>query len=98
MYKVNNNISPDFICEIFPKSNAAYNLRNKQDFKIPAVNTVFWGSETLRNMGHKVWNLLPVCIKQSHNFGKFKSNIKHWKPENSPCTLCLPYIPEIGFL
>ena len=54
MYKVYNNISSDFICEIFPKSNVAYNLRNKQDIKIPAVNTVFWGTETLRYMRHKI--------------------------------------------
>ena len=31
MYKVYNNKSPDFICQLFSKSNVTYNLRNVSD-------------------------------------------------------------------
>lgn len=98
MYKIHKNISPDFICEIFPKSNIAYNLRNNSDFVIPVVNTVFWGSETLRSLGPKIWNLLPLDIKESSSLESFKSKIKLWKPQNCPCRLCLTFISGIGFL
>ena len=98
MYKVNKNISPNFICDIFPKSDVAYNLRNNNDFVIPAVNTVFWGSETLRSMGPKIWNLLPSDIKESPCLESFKSKVKLWKPEHCPCRMCLTYISGIGFL
>ena len=98
MYKVYNGISPDFICEIFPRSNPAYNLRNKNDFVVPTVNTVFWGSEILKNMGPKIWHLRPLNIRQSPTLKSFKSNIKLWKPVNCPCRLCQPYIHDVGFI
>ena len=33
IYKVYNNKSPDFICQLFSKSNVTYNLRNVSDFE-----------------------------------------------------------------
>ena len=51
MYKIKNNISPNYIIEMFPKSDSSYNLRNTNDFNRPMVNTVFMGTETLRNIG-----------------------------------------------
>ena len=63
MYKVLNNISPNFISELFPISNKAFPLREERDFMRPRVNTVLWGTETLRNIGPKIWDLLPQVIK-----------------------------------
>ena len=98
MYKVYNNISLGFISEIFPKSNTTHNLRSQNDFVIPKVNTVLWGSETLRILGPKIWNMLPLDIKESQHLESFKSKIKFWSPDNCPCRLCAPYISGIGFL
>ena len=47
MYKVHNNKSPNFICQLFSKSNVTYNLRNVGDFEGPTVNTVWWGRKQL---------------------------------------------------
>ena len=51
IYKVKQQISPEFIGEIFPPTDIAYNLRNTIDFKRTKVNTVLWGSETIRYIG-----------------------------------------------
>ena len=53
MCKVRNNISPNFIREIFPTLDNAYNLRPLKDFMTARVNTVFSRDETLRNIGPK---------------------------------------------
>ena len=98
MYKVKHNISPKFIIEIFPQSDKGYNLRNTSDFKRPAVNTVFWGSETLRYIGPIIWDLLPLNIKTLPTLNSFILKVKYWKPENCPCRICKNYIPNIGFL
>ena len=58
MYKVKNNLSPSFIVDIFPKSEAVYSLRNNREFIRPKVNTVQWGIESLRYYGPVIWDLL----------------------------------------
>ena len=47
MYKVYNNKTPDFICQLFSKSNVTYNLGNVSDFERPTVDTVWWGRKQL---------------------------------------------------
>ena len=81
MYKVHNNISPNFICEMFPKCNVSYHLRKKNDFTRPKPNTVWWGSETLGNIGPQIWNMLSSDIKDSYCLKAFKLKIKLRKPE-----------------
>ena len=98
MYKVYNGISPDFICQIFSKSNNKYNFRNSKDFVTPRVNTVFWGTESLSYLGPQIWNLVPLDIKASPNIAQFKSKIKGWEPKNCPCRLCKTYLLGIGFI
>ena len=95
MYKVKNDLSPNYIIEMFPKSNSSYNLRNTSDFKRPLVNTVFRGTETLSNIGPQIWELLPLYIK---TLLLFKEKVKQWKPVNCPCRLCKDYIPNLGFM
>ena len=85
MYKVKNNISPNYIIEIFPKSDSAYNLRNTNDVKRPMVNNVFRDTETLRNIGPLIWDFLPLDIKVSPIIQR---KVKQWKPANCPCRLC----------
>ena len=58
MYKVKNNISPNFISEIFPNSDNSCNLRNSKDFNNTKESAVFWGNETIRNIGPKIWGLM----------------------------------------
>ena len=49
MYEVRNNISPNFIREIFPTLESAYNLRESKDFITPRRNTIYCGEESLRS-------------------------------------------------
>ena len=98
MYKVYNNKSPDFICQLFSKSNVTYNLRNVSDFERPTVNTVWWGTETVRNIGPQIWELIPSDIKTSPSFPFFKLKLKSWNPENCPCGVCKTFVPGVGFL
>ena len=98
MYKVYNNKSPDFVCQLFSKSNVTYNLRNVIDFERPTVNTVWWGTETVRNISPQIWELIPSDIKTSPSLASFKLKLKSWKPENCPCRVCKTFVPGVGFL
>ena len=102
MYKVENNLSPNFMKSIFPLSKNPYHLRNKQTFDTENTPTVSYGSETISFpisfSGPKTWALVPEQITNSTNVKGFKAKIKEWKPQGCSCRLCKTYIANLGFL
>ena len=99
MYKVRKGLSPAIITELFEhKEEHYYNLRNNAEFAIPAIRTVYHGSESISYLGPKIWNILPDRLKNANSLETFKSEIKKWKPENCPCRLCKSYLQNIGLI
>ena len=98
MYKIKNHLSPLPMQALFSEKFNSYNLRNKPSWKRDNVRTVKYGTETIRNMGPKTWELLPNDIRDSSSLPEFKAKIKMWKPVGCTCKLCRPYIHNLGFL
>ena len=98
MYTCKSNIAPSFMNEIFVNRDTKYNLRGQTDYALPKINKVYSGTESLRYLGPKIWNLLSKELKQSETINVFKSKIKQWKPTNCPCRLCKIYVDKVGFL
>ena len=98
MFKTYKNLSPPIFNEIFQKRENTYNLRNFTFFTIPAVNSVYNGSESISNLGPRIWNLVPNKLKELESVNLFKKEIKKWRPTNCPCRLCRTYIPNLGFV
>ena len=76
MYKIINENSPSIMKEIFPMSSNPYDLRNKNPFQTPNVNSVRNGTETLAYRGPKTWSMVPTEIKQLKPLDKFRFKIK----------------------
>ena len=98
MYKVKNNISPSSLSDFVDIRATTYNLRNKPDFQKNRGNTVHYGTESIRVIAPKIWDLIPNDIKRSSSINSFKSKIKSWKTDKCPCRLCKTYISNVGFL
>ena len=99
MYKIKNNLSPPTIADLFEQRNEQhYNLRNWGQFSLPAISTVYHGSESISFLGPKIWNMLPDKLKNASSLEVFKASIKSWKPENCPCRLCRLYVQNVGFI
>ena len=98
MFKVYRNLSPNIVAEIFHARRNNYNLRHSWFFSIPYVKTVYHGSESLSNLGPRIWDLVPSTLKELDDVNSFKTQIKKWQPENYPCRLCKTYIPQVGFI
>ena len=99
LYKILNGLSPEIMKEVFPfNENTSYNTRNKRKFHQRAIKSVTFGSETLSHMAPKIWELVPVEIKNVELVACFKSAIKKWKPINSPCRLCRTYVFQVRFV
>ena len=55
MYKASKSLSPPIITELFEKKNDhQYNLRHNSQFTIPAVNSVYHGTESVSLLGPKI--------------------------------------------
>ena len=98
MFKSQKELSPIIMQEVFPKRDIKYNLRSQTDFKSSGTSTVHKGTESLRSLGPKIWNLIPQDIKESESLDIFYSKIKKWTPSNCPCKLCKIYVKDLGFI
>ena len=99
IYKVKNGIAPDIMNDIFELQNPLYNLRSTcNQFRKENIKTVYYGIQSVRYLGPKIWELVPNNIKYSNSLSKFKKLIKSWKPEACPCRLCKAYIAQVGFI
>ena len=74
--------------DIFPINRNPYNLRQNSQFSRPRINTVYNGTESISNLGSKIWDLVPSNLNEIGELDKLKKLIKQWKPENFPCRLC----------
>ena len=105
MFKVIKGMAPTFMNDILSRNENAFaenvssNTRSKSIFYNPSnPKTVYHGLETLRCLGPKVWDMVPIHIKNSKSLSAFKTKIKKWTPHGCPCRLCKLYVPQIGFL
>ena len=67
--------------------NPVYELRS--GVHIPTRNscTVFFVTESIINLGAKLWNMVPANIKSSESLNVFKSKIKYWTSNHYPCQI-----------
>ena len=92
MYAVSKKIADIF------SSNSNYNLRYQFEFGRPLVKSAFNGTETISYLRPRIWDLVPLEMKQKKSLAAFKKVIKTWNPHNCPYRLCKKYVAGIGFI
>ena len=78
--------------------NPVYEFRSGVHLPTRNSRTVFFGTESIINLGAKLWNMVPVNIKFSESLNIFKSKIKYWTPNHCPCRICQTYISQVDIL
>ena len=58
-FKTKNELNPKIMEEIFTFKDVDYKLQNNTSLKIGNLKTVYYGTESLTNLGAKIRNLLP---------------------------------------
>ena len=56
---------------IFPIKRNLYNLGQNTQFSRPPINTVYHGTESISNVGPKIWDLVPSNLKEISELDKF---------------------------
>ena len=100
MYKLANGMSPEIMNEIFQlKEKSHYNLSYTSEFIFPPIHSVYHGSKSVSYLGPKIWELIPLVIRQIDTFSGFKKAIKKMETyQFCPRRICKTYIPCVGFL
>ena len=83
LYKVKNNLPTHLMSEIFDLANIDYYLRSQTDFKQGPVNKVNYGLKSLRYLAPKIWNIIPLEIRNSSSPAELITNIKSWIPDKT---------------
>ena len=64
MFKVSRDLCPEIVNELFQFiEQILYELRQRPQFQIPWVHSVFSGTESLKFLGPKIWTLVPNEMK-----------------------------------
>ena len=98
IYKTKHDLNPKFIGEIFVEKNISCSLRCNDHMSVPIPRTNAYGIETIRYTGHKLWQSLPLEIKESNTLTEFKRKIKQHYFSDCNCRLCKTYVNNLGFL
>ena len=69
-----------------------YNLRNYNGFVLAFAKTVYHASESISYLGPKIWNIVPIELKNVQSLNSFKKSIRKWIPNNCPCRRCTRYV------
>ena len=80
MLKLYRQISPDFLNEIFIRKTTSYNLREKYVF-----GRIYHGTESIVYLRPKIWDLVPVELKEMQNLENFRNKVRKWKCIECPC-------------
>ena len=85
IYKVKNTLSPEIMKEVFIfQENGNYNLRSGTHLMNKNIDTAHFGTDTIINLGPKIWKLVPDEMKNASSFLVFKSMIKTNTNDNCP--------------
>ena len=78
MYKTVHNLPVGNLSEFFVRNYHNCNLRSKSELKVPSINTVFKGQNSISYFGSIIWNSIPVELREINLFQVFKSEVKPW--------------------
>ena len=99
IYKVKNCLSPEIMKEVFIfQENENYNLRSGTHLMNINTHSAHFGTDTITNLGPKIWKLVPDKIKNASSLLVFKSRIKTWTTDNCPCRPCKTFVKDLGFI
>ena len=67
---------PEILTEIYSQKESSYSLRNSTALQCRSSKTAMYGSETISNLGPKIWDILPTELKKIMSPTLFKKKIR----------------------
>ena len=74
--QIKENLSNEIMCSTFPPKLIKYNLRTQSDFFRNSVNSSKYGLNSIRFFAAKVWQMVPMEIKNLKNLKILKTKLE----------------------
>ena len=91
-------IAPDIMTEIFKFKDHSYDLRKNNCIVRQIIKSCKYDSETVPNLGAKLWDIVPESTRKVESLQYFKDKIELWTPSNCPCKLCKRYVANVVYV
>ena len=82
----------------FPARLINYSLRTQSDFLRKFVNIGKYGLNSIGFFALKVWQMVPVEMKNLRSLEDFKNKIRRWEPDGCDCKLCKEFVSNLGYV
>ena len=86
------------LSEFFNPRNISYDFRSQTDFELGPIYATAYGLRSLKYFAPKIWNVVPIDIRNSGNLSEFTTKIKSWKPVTCPCNLCRTFVSQVLYI
>ena len=73
MFKVNNGLLVQVVCENLAENHYNFRHQSGTKFKVDHVNTQTYGKQSVSYFGPKTWNSIPKEKKKRYNFGNIQN-------------------------
>ena len=88
-FKSINKINPRFLHDVFKINETGYESRDPQRLILPKINTTIYGLNSFKFEAAKLWNKLPIEIRNTDNFHVFSTNLNAWLGPECVCNSCV---------
>ena len=65
VFKIVNDMSPEYIKDLITIQNSSYNFRRENQASIPQVKSTRYGLRSFRYEAARIWNRLPNDLRSS---------------------------------
>ena len=79
MYKLKRNLPESCLKDLFSVVNGNCNLRSQSDFRVPGINSFFYGASSISFCGSVIWKSRPNELR---NISKFIYSKRQYVDEN----------------
>ena len=99
IYKVKNGLSPEIMKQVFLfQENENYNLRSGTHLVNRNMHIAHFETDTIINLGPKLWKHVPDEIRNASPLSFFKSRIKIWTRDKRLSRLSKIFVKDLGLL
>ena len=78
IFKTIIDINPSYLNDIFKIKRVPYEMRDNSKMDQPLRNKTNFGLRSVTYVGGKIWNLLPIDIKNLEGLTEFKQALRDW--------------------
>ena len=89
IFKIVNNLSPEYITSMFTLKIKQINTRNVNLLEYNRYNNVNYGKKCFTNFSIHIWNNLPNVLRSQTDYAVFKKLINTWTADSCKCNYCV---------